>query len=53
MARRSNPKRKAISEVQAGDQSVLTSEFVLSPWQLVLIHAAIIAAASSPKAFAG
>jgi protein O-mannosyl-transferase len=45
MAKRSNTKRKGTPEVQPQDEGVLTTEFVLPEWKLVLIHAAIIIAA--------
>jgi tetratricopeptide (TPR) repeat protein len=45
MAKRSISKRKAIPDVQVGDEGVLTTEFVLPEWKLRLLHAAIIIAA--------
>jgi len=45
MAKRSNSKRKVIPEAQTRDDGILSTEFVLPGWKLVLIHAAIIVAA--------
>jgi Flp pilus assembly protein TadD len=45
MAKRSHKKPKAIPGSQAGNEGVLSTEFVLPPWKLALIHAAIIIAA--------
>jgi hypothetical protein len=45
MAKRSTQTHKSIPETQVHDEGVLTSEFVLPEWKLMLIHAAIIVAA--------
>ena len=45
MAKHSNKMRKMNPVAQAGDEGILSAEFVLSDWKLVLIHAAIILAA--------
>jgi protein O-mannosyl-transferase len=45
MARRSNKRRNIIPEHPIRDEGILTTEYTLSEWKLVLIHAAIIIAA--------
>jgi len=45
MAQRWNKKRNAISKAQTRNEGVLSVDFVLPEWKLVLVHAAIIIAA--------
>ena len=45
MAKRSNHRQKKIPEAEFRDEGLLSTEFVLPEWKLVLIHAAVIIAA--------